>query len=64
MAAQTADNIDDVIEEILEYQVDAIVTASVALSSELADRCQSAGIPVVQFNRVQEQSRILLCNHR
>jgi len=56
MAAQTADNIDDVIEEILEYQVDAIVTASVALSSELADRCQSAGIPIVQFNRVQEQS--------
>ena len=56
MAAQTADNIDDVIEEILEYQVDAIVTASVALSSELADRCQSAGIPIVQFNRVQERS--------
>jgi len=56
MAAQTADNIDDVVEEILEYQVDAIVTASVALSSKLADRCQSAGIAVVQFNRVQEQS--------
>ncbi len=56
MAAQTADNIDDVVEEILEYQVDAIVTASVALSSELADRCLSAGIPVVQFNRVQERS--------
>ena len=56
MAAQTAENIDDVIEEILDYQVDAIVTASVALSSELADRCQSAGIPIVQFNRVQEQS--------
>ena len=58
MAAQTAENIDDVVEEILEYQVDAIVTASVALSSELADRCQSAGIPIVQFNRVQEHSRL------
>ena len=57
MAAQTADNIDHVVEEILEYQVDAIVTASVALSSELADRCQLAGIPIVQFNRVQEHSR-------
>ena len=57
MAEQTANNIDDVVEEILEYQVDAIVTASVALSSELADRCQSAGIPIVQFNRVQEHSR-------
>ena len=57
MAAQTAKNIDNVVEEILEYQVDAIVTASVALSSELVDRCQSEGIPIVQFNRVQEQSR-------
>jgi DNA-binding LacI/PurR family transcriptional regulator len=57
MAEQTANNIDEVVEEILEYQVDAIVTASVALSSELADRCQSAGIPIVQFNRVQERSR-------
>ena len=44
MAAQTAKNIDNVVEEILEYQVDAIVTASV-------------GIPIVQFNRVQGQSR-------
>lgn len=58
MAAQTAENIDNVVEEILEYQVDAIVTASVALSSELADRCQSAGIPIVQFNRIQEQSHL------
>lgn len=58
MAAQTADNIDNVVEEILEYQVDAIVTASVALSSELADKCQSAGIPIVQFNRIQEQSHL------
>lgn len=57
MAEQTANNIDEVVEEILEYQVDAIVTASVALSSELADRCQSAGIPIVQFNRIQEPSR-------
>jgi DNA-binding LacI/PurR family transcriptional regulator len=67
MASQTAENIDDVVEEILEYQVDAIVTASVALSSELADRCQTAGIPTVQFNRVQEQSRfssVTTDNHR
>ena len=56
MAEQTAHNIDEVVEEILEYQVDAIVTASVALSSELADKCYSAGIPIVQFNRVQEHS--------
>ena len=38
MAAQTASNVDNV-EEILEYQIDAIVTASVALSSALTEKC-------------------------
>ena len=55
MADQTAENVDNVVEEILEYQVDAIVTASVALPPA-GDRCQSAGIHVVQFNRVQERT--------
>ena len=53
MAAQTASNVDNVVEEILEYQIDAIVTASVALSSALTEKCENAGIPVVQFNRIQ-----------
>ncbi|TCL08802.1 DNA-binding LacI/PurR family transcriptional regulator [Shimia isoporae] len=54
MASQTAGNIDTVVEEILDYQVDGIVTASVALSSDISQRCQAAGVPVVHFNRVQE----------
>lgn len=56
MAAQTARNVDKVVEEILEYQIDAIVTASVALSSELTTKCENAGIPVLQFNRIQHHS--------
>ncbi len=56
MAAQTARNVDNVVEEILEYQIDAIVTASVALSSELTTKCENAGIPVLQFNRIQHHS--------
>ena len=58
MAPQNADNIDDVVQEILDYQVDGIVTASVAMSSDLATRCQSAGIPVVLFNRGQDDPRL------
>lgn len=54
MAAQTAENIDEVLEEILDYQADGIVLASVAMSSELALRCYSAGVPVVLFNRTQD----------
>lgn len=51
MASQTSDQIDGVIAEILDYQVDGIVTASVAMSSDLAARCSAAGVPVVLFNR-------------
>jgi DNA-binding LacI/PurR family transcriptional regulator len=54
MASQKAGNIDDVVAEILDYQVDAIVAASVALSSDLTERCQSAGVPVVLLNRSQD----------
>ena len=51
MASQTAGNISSVVDEILDYQVDGIVMASVALSSEVGSRCQAAGVPVVLFNR-------------
>jgi DNA-binding LacI/PurR family transcriptional regulator len=54
MASQTAGNIDKVVEEILDYQVDGIIAASVALSSDLSDRCRAAGVPMVLFNRSQD----------
>ncbi|SHG94208.1 LacI family DNA-binding transcriptional regulator [Cognatishimia maritima] len=54
MTKQTAQNIDDVMEEILDYQVDGIVMASVAMSSDIASRCQQAGVPIVLFNRSQD----------
>lgn len=54
MAGQTAGNIDDVVGEILDYQVDGIIAASVAMSSNLAQRCHDAGVPIVLFNRSQQ----------
>ena len=54
MTAQTAGSIDDVVEEILDYQVDGIIAASVAMSSELSERCRAAGVPMVLFNRSQD----------
>lgn len=54
MANQTSGNIDDVVEEILDYQVDGIIAASVAMSSDLAQRCRDAGVPIVFFNRTQD----------
>ena len=58
MASQTAGNIDSVVDEIIDYQVDGLVVASVALSLELAERCDAAGIPVVLFNRSQDDDRL------
>ena len=57
MAQQTAGNVDSVLQEIMDYQVDGIVLASVAISSSLAERCDAAGIPVVLFNRAQHDDR-------
>lgn len=58
MASQTAGNIDPVVEEILDYQVDGIIAASVALSSNLSERCVAAGVPIVLFNRSQDDPRM------
>lgn len=58
MATKTSGNVDDVLEEILDYQVDGIVMASAAMSSNIASRCQQAGIPIVLFNRSQDMDGI------
>jgi DNA-binding LacI/PurR family transcriptional regulator len=45
--------IDKIVGEILDYQVDGIILASISLSSTLAAQCQAAGVPVILFNRSQ-----------
>ncbi len=49
--AQNDDNVGQIVEELMSYQVDGIVTASVDMSNDIAKRCDDAGIPVVMFNR-------------
>ena len=58
MAEKTAGNIDNVVQEILSYQVDGIILASVALSSDLSRKCEAAGVPIVLFNRGQDDENI------
>lgn len=52
-APNSTDGIDAVMQDLMDYQVDGIITASVSISSTLADRAEAAGIPVVLFNRGQ-----------
>ncbi len=54
MTSRTEGNIDAVVDGILGYQVDGIIAASVAMSSDLSARCEAAGVPVVLFNRTQD----------
>lgn len=54
MASNQESDIDDVVQEILDYQVDGIITASVSLSSKLAAKIQKANIPIVMFNRTDD----------
>lgn len=54
LSAQTEGNIDRVVSEILDYQVDGIIAASVAMSSDLSERCRQVGVPLVLFNRSQD----------
>ncbi|MEM1065587.1 MAG: LacI family DNA-binding transcriptional regulator [Pseudomonadota bacterium] len=58
MASGTGEGVDQVIDELLDYQVDGIITASVGMTDEIAARCDAAGIPVVLFNRGQEDLRL------
>lgn len=58
MAAPTVGDVESVLQEILDYQVDGIVLASVSMSSVLAEQCQAFDIPVVLFNRDQDDPRL------
>lgn len=48
----------EVMGELLDYQVDGIIAASVGLSDQLTRRCDEAGIPVVLFNRGHPDPRL------
>ena len=55
-APNSIDNIESVVRDLMDYQVDGIIAASVSMSSSLAALCTKAGIPVVLFNRGQPGS--------
>ncbi len=58
IAENATEKVAQVMEELLDYQVDGIITASVAMTDDLTKRCNAAGIPVVMFNRGQDDPRI------
>ena len=47
-----SEDADPVLDEVLNYQVAALILVSSTLKSGLADECRRIGLPVVQLNRV------------
>ena len=58
MAENSTEGVAQVMQELIDYQVEGIVTASVAMTNDLTNRCEAAGIPVVMFNRGQDDPRL------
>lgn len=42
---------DHIVEEFLQYQIEAVVVASVSLSPDWIDACHSVAVPIILFNR-------------
>lgn len=45
------DNLQQMINQVLQYRVDGIIITSVSLTNNIADMCIDFGVPVVLFNR-------------
>lgn len=57
-AANSPDEVDLIVDDLLAHQVDGIILASVSMSNTLTDRLKSKGIPFVLFNRGQRGSHV------
>jgi DNA-binding LacI/PurR family transcriptional regulator len=58
MMPDTVHEVEATVSDLLQYQVDGMVTASVELSSALCDYCRQQDIPIVMFNRTQDDPRL------
>ncbi|MEM1284251.1 MAG: LacI family DNA-binding transcriptional regulator [Pseudomonadota bacterium] len=57
-AANMAEEVDGVVDNLLAHQVDGIILASVSMSNQLTTRLQDLSIPYVLFNRAQEDASL------
>jgi Transcriptional regulators len=58
LAENATEKVSEVIQELVDYRVDGIITASVAMSNDMTSRLAALGIPVVMFNRGQDDPRL------
>ena len=58
MMPDTVHDVEATVSDILQYQVDGVITASVELSSKVCEDCREQGVPVVMLNRIQDDPRL------
>lgn len=58
MAENATEKVTEVVQQLIDYRVDGIITASVSMSNDLTARLLALGIPVVNFNRGQDDARL------
>jgi DNA-binding LacI/PurR family transcriptional regulator len=58
IAGNATGKVAEVVRELIDYRVDGIIAASVAIDNDLSARLLSLGIPVVNFNRGQDDDRL------
>ncbi|MFN3937951.1 MAG: LacI family DNA-binding transcriptional regulator [Gemmobacter sp.] len=58
LAGNDSDRVADVVQDLIAYRVDGIITASVGISNDLTARLTALKIPVVLFNRGQDDPRL------
>ena len=56
LMATRGQQVDDLLPQLLEYQIDGLIITSATLSSAMAERCAEWGVPVVLFNRTVPNS--------
>ncbi len=58
MAENSTEKVAEVVQDLIDYRVDGIITASVSMSNDLTARLLALEIPVVNFNRGQDDARL------
>ena len=53
LAPNEESDTEEIVADLLDYQVDGLIAASVAMTVPLASRCRAEGIPAILFNRHQ-----------
>ena len=56
--SNTPEKIEKTVQDLLDYQVDGIIAASISLNTDLTERCHDVGVPLVLYNRSDRNQNV------